>query len=512
MGLVVNEMTIWQHMEERARLTPDKVFLRDERGRVLTFSDFVAAAARYALWLQSLGVNGESRVAWQLPTRLEAVLLSAGLCRLGATQVPLLPFLREREVGFICNQAGVDLLIVPGQWGGYDYCDMAASLCKQNARLRYRELPGDADISAVGELEPYRPYPPSEQVSWVFYTSGTTSDPKGAMHCDDAIVSTAFGMIAALEISARDVVPMVFPFTHIGGFIWLASFVITGCECVLVERFSESAFSYMAEAGITIAGAGTAFMQAYLKAQRRQPDVPLFPALRCATGGGSTKPPQLHEQVMRELGGRGMVSGYGMTECPIATMNTVRDPDSMLALSEGRPLPGMQVKIAGSDGRSLPCGEQGEICLKGPHQCRGYIDSDLNRTAFDEEGYLRSGDIGVLNQDGWLTVTGRLKEVIIRKGENISAKKVEDVIAGHGSVAEVAVVGLPDEARGELACAVIELSEHGLAISLTELASYCLEHGLLKQEIPERLEFVQAIPKNASGKVLKEQLKQRYGR
>ncbi|MEE2652780.1 MAG: cyclohexanecarboxylate-CoA ligase, partial [Pseudomonadota bacterium] len=158
------------------------------------------------------------------------------------------------------------------------------------------------------------------------------------------------------------------------------------------------------------------------------------------------------------------------------------------------------------DGERLNAGEQGEICLKGPHLCLGYIDSELDKTAFDSEGYLRSGDLGVLDSDGWLTVTGRLKDVIIRKGENISAKKVEDAIASHPVVAEVTVVGVPDDERGELACAVIVLRAGCEGFGLGELANYCLQQGLLKQECPERIEFVDEIPRNASGKVVKQRL------
>lgn len=498
--------TLWQRIDARCQQTPDKIFLRDEHGKCLTFANYHAAAERYASWLQSLGIGCNSRVAWQLPTNLQSVIVAAALCRLGAVQVPILPFLREREVGFICQQSRVDLLLLPDVWGGFDYAEMGEALLQHNANLRLQVMPADSAIDGVDALAEYIAPAAPEHVSWIFYTSGTTSDPKGARHCDDAILSTAFGMVAALELCGEDVVPMVFPFTHIGGVVWLASLVLCGGEALLLERFSEDKFASMAAAGISVAGAGTTFIQAYLKVQRQQPEQPLFPRLRCATGGGSTKPPQLHAQVKAELGGVGMVSGYGMTECPIATMGTVRDPDDRLAATEGRAMPGMLVKIVNADGERLNAGEQGEICLKGPHLCLGYIDSELDKTAFDSEGYLRSGDLGVLDSDGWLTVTGRLKDVIIRKGENISAKKVEDAIAAHPVVAEVTVVGVPDDERGELACAVIVLRAGCEGFDLGELANHCLQQGLLKQECPERIEFVDEIPRNASGKVVKQRL------
>lgn len=511
----MNGMTLWEIIEERARMSPDRIFVRDEQDRALTFQQFSERAVCYAMWLKNHGISRGTRVAWQLPTSLESLLLASGLCRLGAVQVPLLPFLRQKEVGFICDQSQVQWLVVPAEWNGFDYAGMATGLSENNTQLSCLVLSADAQVPAKEStdiaLEAYARHNPAREISWIFYTSGTTAAPKGALHCDEAIVSTAMGMSMVLELSSRDVIPMVFPFTHIGGFIWLAAHFISGAESLVMSRFSETMFPLMAERGVTVAGAGPAFVHSYLNAQRNQPQQPLFPNLRCTTGGGAAKPPLLHEQAQRELDCLGMVSGYGLTECPIATMNTVHDPDTMLATTEGRALPGMLLKIADASGNRLLPGEAGEICLKGPHLCKGYVDARLDAQAFDDEGYLRSGDIGFVNEDGWLTVTGRLKDVIIRKGENLSAKKIEDAIILHESVEDITVIGLPDDLRGELACAVIQMTDIKHKLSLQELSAFCLQEGLLRQEVPERLEFVDAIPRNASGKVMKEQLKQRFG-
>lgn len=503
--------TLWGLIEQRAGHSPQSPFLRDEDGRTLTFRQFHDQAQRVAAGLHEQGISAASTVAWQLPTWQEALLLTAALARLGARQVPMLPMLREASVSFICRQVKADLLVVPKLWKEFDHAAMAHSVGAELPAMRVLaidkgELPeGDATLPA-----PPAGTAPEEPVRWVFYTSGTTADPKGALHTDSAIIATAFGMVAVLELASDDVVPMVFPVTHIGGFVWLISHLLVGCESLLVEAFSPDVVPYLRRHGVTVAGAGTPFAQTYLKVQRENPDTPVLPRLRCVTGGGSTKPPQIHYDVKRELDCVGFVSGYGLTECPIAVMNTVRDPDELLAHTEGRALPGMQIKIITPDGRRAAAGESGVIWLRGPHQCRGYVDESLNATAFDAEGFLDTGDVGSLDADGWLAVTGRVKDIIIRKGENISAKKVEDALYHHPQIADVAVVGLPDTERGELACAVVELRDPQATLTLEDIATFSQQQGLLKQETPERLERVERMPRNPSGKVLKEQLRRQF--
>jgi len=481
----------------------------------MTYREYRRAVEQVAAALANLGISDTSTVAWQLPNWREALLLTGALSRLGATQVPMLSMLRDATVSFICQQVGADLLVTPRVWKEFDYAAMALKIAREQdglATLAFDSTASGGDGLPMSEqvLPPPATSGGEQPLNWVFYTSGTTADPKGARHTDDSLIATGAGMVGVLELVADDVVPLVFPFTHIGGFSWLVAFLLTGCECLLVETFSADVIPYLRKHKVTVAGAGVVFAQTYLKAQRAQPGTPIMPELRYVTGGGSTKPPQLHEEVKEDLGCAGFISGYGMTECPIAVMNTVRDPDDRLAHTEGRPLPGMRVRIKGPDGRILGPGEQGVIWLDGPHKCKGYVDSALDIEAFDSDGFLNSGDIGQLDSEGWLSVTGRTKDIIIRKGENISASRVEGILYRHPNIAEIAVIALPDDERGELGCAVVELKDIGQVLTLELLASFGLEQGLLKQELPERLELVEALPRNPSGKVLKETLKQRY--
>jgi len=262
---------------------------------------------------------------------------------------------------------------------------------------------------------------------------------------------------------------------------------------------------------ITLAGAGTPFHMAYLAAQRLQPDTPLFPEARAYPGGGAPKPPQLHFEVREELGGVGIVSGYGLTEAPILTMNSVRDTDVQLAETEGVPTPGVELRFVKLDGEVAGPGEEGEIRAKGPQICLGYLNPLLDADAFDEDGWFKTGDIGVMDPaDRHVRITGRVKDIIIRHGENISAKEVEDLLFTHPKIADAAVIGLPDPKTGERACAVIVPTNAEELPTLPELFEFLTDAGLAKQKVPEQLEIVEALPRNASGKVLKHEMRATY--
>jgi acyl-CoA synthetase (AMP-forming)/AMP-acid ligase II len=318
-------------------------------------------------------------------------------------------------------------------------------------------------------------------------------------------------MMRALATEPDDVSALVFPFTHIGGIGWLFASMMVGFKTIVVEAFDpKTTIPVMQREGATLAGAGTPFHMAYLAAQRQNPGEKLFPKVRAYPGGGAAKPVQLHYDVKRELGGVGVVSGYGLTECPILAMSTVEDPDVKLAETEGRTTPGVEVKVVELDGSLADPGEEGEIRVKGPMLFRGYVDSSLDADAFDEDGWFRTGDLGVQDAEGYIAITGRLKDVIIRKGETISAKEVEDLLFTHPGIGDVAVIGLQDDASGERACAIVVPADRDAPPNLENLFDFCTEAGLMTQKIPEQLEIVDVLPRNATGKVLKHELRKKY--
>src|SRR5438270_10278503 len=214
----------------------------------------------------------------------------------------------------------------------------------------------------------------------------------------------------------------------------------------------------------------------------------------------------------KEGGGVGIVSGYGLTEAPILTMAAVDDADDKLANTEGRPSPGVELKVVTLDGKVAGPGEEGELRAKGPQVCLGYLDSSLDAEAFDEDGFFRTGDLGYQDPEGYVVITGRLKDVIIRKGENISAKEVEDLLYTHEKVADVAVIGLPDPSLGERCCAVVALQDAGSSLEFQEMVDFLRGKGLMMQKIPEQLEIVATIPRNPSGKIVKHVLRDQYSK
>jgi acyl-CoA synthetase (AMP-forming)/AMP-acid ligase II len=512
---VIEARGLWELVEARAAATPSALFAVDERDRRLDFAGYRDAALCAAAGLAAQGVGPETRVSWMLPTTLEALVLCAALARLGAVQNPILPIYRAREVRFIARQTQARLLCVPGTWRGFDYAAMAHEVAAGQPGLRVLVVDGALPEGGPAPLPP--PPEPTEPerapVRWHFYTSGTSADPKGARHTDATLLASFRGLVRVLEPTPADRHGLVFPFTHVGGVGWLLAGLLAGFSHVIVAAFEpKTTIPLLARHDVTLAGAGTAFHQAYLAAQRAEPGRRLFARLRALPGGGAPKPPALHAECKAWLGGVGIVSGYGLTECPIISMNSVRDPDAKLAHTEGRANPPeLRIRVVRSDGSDTAPGEDGELRVRGPQLCRGYLDASLDAEAFDAQGFFRTGDLGHLDLDGYVVITGRLKDVIIRKGENISARELEDLLYEHPKVADVAVVGLPDPASGERACAVVVAREPGAPLGFDEMAAYLRGRGLMVQKIPEQLEHVAELPRNAAGKVQKLELRQRYG-
>jgi acyl-CoA synthetase (AMP-forming)/AMP-acid ligase II len=284
-----------------------------------------------------------------------------------------------------------------------------------------------------------------------------------------------------------------------------------GFPAVLIEAFSApDALPVFRRHHVTMVGGSTAFYIMLLAEQRKTPDEPILPDLRLMSGGGAPKPPEIHYEVQREAGGRGAVHGYGMTESPMITSNGPSDTDEQLANTDGKPVVGAEVKIVKLDGTPAGPDEEGEVRVRGPMVFKGYTDPDLDRDAFDADGFFRTGDLGKMRADGHVSLTGRLKDVIVRKGENISAKEIEDILYTHPKVEDVAVVGLPDEERGERVCAVVQVAPGADPLTFLEMTTLCADAGLMRQKVPEQLELRTDMPRAATGKIVKTKLREEY--
>jgi acyl-CoA synthetase (AMP-forming)/AMP-acid ligase II len=364
------------------------------------------------------------------------------------------------------------------------------------------------------QAEPYT-LPPAptngDEVRWIYYTSGTTSAPKGVRHTDGTLMAGGLGLANAAALSGDDVGSIAFPYAHIAGPDYLMMLLYRGCGAVLVEAFNlEEAVSLFSRKGVTMAGGGPAFYQMYLAKQRTQPGVPIIPSLRLLSGGGAPKPPEMFTEVKDEMG-IPVCHGYGMTECPMIAQGGPNDTDEQLMYTDGAPVTGITIRIVTVDGVEAPQGGDGEVRLKGPMVFKGYMDSSLDADAFDEDGWFRTGDIGHIDATGHVVLTGRLKDVIIRKGENISAKEIEDLLYQLPNVGDVAVIGLPDKERGERVCAVVERAPGTDDLGFAEMVAYLKSEDLMAQKIPEQLEVVDALPRNETlRKVLKQDLRDAY--
>jgi acyl-CoA synthetase (AMP-forming)/AMP-acid ligase II len=434
-------------------------------------------------------------VSWQLPTTLEAAVLMAALSRVGVVQNPIIPAFRAREVGFILGQIAPRRAVVVESWHGYGHADLFRS-------FGVEVLAVDFEVDDVADLRLPRGDPtrlpalpdPGDECRWIYYSSGTTSVPKGARHTDRSVVASSNGVVDGLGMRHGDVYPIAWPFAHIGGISMLSAALRTGATLVLFRSFDPQLTpERMAAHHPTVLGSATPFFNAYVAAQRRHGAGQLYPRLRACVGGGAPTPERVSHEVAETLGVRGVTGAWGLTEFPVATSESPED--DAVGTSVGRPAAGVEVRVVG-----------GELWLRGPQQFLGYVDATRDEDVLDAEGWLRTGDLGTIDAAGRVHIEGRSKDVIIRNAENVSAAEVEGVIARHPAIADVAVIGIPDEQTGERVCAVVVLRPgHGL--TLPELSRHCQLQGLARFKCPEQLAALSALPRNTMGKVLKQALR-----
>lgn len=499
--------TMWDLLEQRAAATPSQVLLDDDTGRTMTALQWRDAALTLAAALYARGITRDTPVSWQLPTVHESAVLLLALARLGAVQNPILHILRRQEVGFIVGQTSARLLITSNVWRNFDYAAMARDVASEHG---CETLVIERGIMPAGDPTNL-PRPPDgvgDPVRFIYYSSGTTAEPKGARHTDLSVMASANALIVLYD--ANEVIAIAFPYTHIGGVCQTVNSIYTGARMVFFESFDPvQSPLVMAAHGTTNLGSAVPFFLAFIKAQHEHGREALFPNLRWFVSGGAPKPPDLYYE-MKALFGVPILSNWGLTEFPIATISVPDDLDQDLAHAEGRALPNIELKIVDAEGAIVAPAEAGELLVKGPQMFKGYVDASLNDVAFDGDGFFRTGDIGIVGPRGHVQITGRIKDIIIRNAENLSALEIEAALYSHPNVADVAVIGVPDPLTGERAMAVIVLAAGVQTLTLNELADHCQDQQLASQKFPERLEIVDQLPRNSMGKVLKQDLRRRF--
>lgn len=498
--------SVWELIERRAALTPDRIMLH-AGDRAVTFAEYRDLVERAAAGWYAHGVRADVHVSWQLPTWVESAVLVGALCRLGAIQNPMLPIYRAKEIGFITKQLGTQVIVTPSTWNNFDY----AALANEVAAERDGLVQVSADHwNPDGDPATLPPFSGADDpVRWIFYTSGTTSDPKGAQHTDRSVLAAAIGYAKKTHVVADDIAIVAFPFTHVGGIIiGVFTPLLTGSTAVLMEAFTpQLATELMGRHSVTLGNGAPAIHQLMIAEAQANPAA--YAHVRAFPGGGSPKPPHQHDEIRQVVPSatQGITSGYGLTEAPIITQTDVDAADESKIKGEGTPNVGVDIVLRDREGNPVGPGEEGEVTVKAPQVMRGYTDPALNADAFTADGYFRSGDVARFLDDGTIVITGRIKDIIIRKGENVSAKEVEDTLYGHPGVADVAVFGIPDVDRGEMVVAAIQPKDAANAPDVASVFEYCKGAGLMLQKIPERIMIVDVMPRNPSGKVPKHELR-----
>jgi acyl-CoA synthetase (AMP-forming)/AMP-acid ligase II len=502
--------TIWGLLARRAEASPDAPLVVDGfSGARLNCGEALRAAEGLAAALLAQGVQPREVLTWQLPTGLPAFVLQLALARLGVVQNPVISLYGRAEVEAVLRRNRPAWYLVPHD--GADGLEGRAPglLDRLAQRPKLIVLPDPLPMGDPATLSPLDAT--GNPVRWIHVTSGTTAEPKGVRHADDALLCAGRNLALAIRAGPQDVGTIAFPIAHVGGAMYTTMLLASGASAVLLPRYQPAeAVATFRKHQVTLSGGSTAHYQALLAEQRRAPQTRILPTLRLLSGGGAPKPPELVAQVQDELACV-LAHAYGMTEVPLMASGQLGDTNEQLAYSDGAIVNGMELRIVKNDGGPAATGEDGEIRVRGPGVFKGYTDPTLNEAAFDEAGWFRTGDLGRLRADGHLAVTGRLKDVIIRKGENISAREIEDLLSRHPKVGAVAVIGLPDAERGERVCAVVEPVVGGEHLGFAEMVAWFEAAGVMRQKIPEQLEVMDTLPRmSALNKISKAELRARF--
>ncbi len=489
----------------------------------LRFDQLHRAVTRCTAGLARLGVAQGDGVAYQLPNWWEAAVTLLAAVRLGAIAVPIVPFLRVREVAHILGETQPRVVVAPETLGKTSYepllreaiAALGAPFEPQIVLTRPAE-PAPPPVVDFAQLLAAADAPAPEvdaaSLAVVIYTSGSTAAPKGALHTHETLDAELQSLRLVHGLGPDDRVLMPSPLTHISGVIHgILAPALLGTSAILMDRWEPgAALARIEEHRVTYMIGAPTFLQEILA----HPDLDRrdVSSLRLFSCGGASVAPELMRLARERLPGLVSKRVYGSSEFPTISTTSAEDAHARGLDTEGRPLPGVELQICDEDGQPCPANAEGEIRARGPDCMVGYADARLNAETFDADGFLRTGDLGVLDEDGYLTVTGRAKDIIVRKGEKISAREVEDLITLHDAVAEVAVVPLADTASGEIACACIRVEGDAAAPTLEDLVTFLREKDLTSRKLPERLVVRTDFPRAPSGKIHKKRLREEVER
>ncbi len=495
--------------------SPDKIAVRDASGAALSYRDLDEQSSRLAGFLAGHGVTAGDIVTVCQPNWCQTVIVFCAALKLGAVINPLPVTYGRAELGFVLGKCRSKALFIAARFRSTDYTQMVAALdpALTDALTVVRIGQGSNDLGVAFEDALDHPSLAAvhagraDDIAAVLFTSGTESRAKGVVHSHNTILFGERAMAQALEIGADDVAFMASPISHATGFLHgVVMTLSTGGTLSLLDVFEgKAAAAQMKAHRCTWTMGATPFLADTVAALASTGQT--LPDLRYFLCGGAPVP----EAPVRKAAAIGLrvLSIYGSTESPPHTVVHPHDPLENSWLSDGRPLAGIEVKIAGENGNEAPAGEIGEEWSRGPNTFLGYLDEpELTRKALDAEGWCHSGDLARLLADGSVRIAGRLKDIIVRGGQNISVSEVENYLASHPAVKTVAVVAMPHPRLGETGCAVV-VPELGQTLTLGDLTSFLLDKGVARFKLPERLELWPSLPSTPSGKIQKFLIRQK---
>jgi cyclohexanecarboxylate-CoA ligase len=477
-----------------------------EHDRV-TLAELADRAGRLAGWLAGVGVERGDVVSFILPNWTETIVVDAAICLLGAVSNPIVPIYRDAEVQFILADAQAKVVFVPSVFRNFDYVEMLErlkpslpNLChvvtvRSTGSLRYLDiLENDPSVVPCAALS-------ADDPRLLLYTSGTTGRAKGVVHSYNTINCELDNVSRTWGIARSEVVLMASPVTHVTGYLYgICLPLLHGTSSLFMQRWdAEQAVGLIEQYGAVGTVAATPFLKELAAvASGAGKELPSFRFFAC---GGAPVPPEVVRSAMATFKNCAIFRVYGSSEAPTVTLGTMVRGSAVAAETDGY-IVGHEVKIVDSEGHALPVGREGEILTYGPEVMLGYLHEQDNEAAFDRDGFFRTGDLGTIRPDGAMIITGRKKDLIIRGGENLSAKEIENVLHEHPDVREVAVVAMPHSRLGEAVCAFV-VPKPVNTPRLANLISFLEARGLARQKFPEHLELVETLPRTASGKVQK---------
>ncbi|EPH7121722.1 medium-chain fatty-acid--CoA ligase [Escherichia coli] len=506
------DASLADYWQQTARAMPDKIAVVDNHGASYTYSALDHAASCLANWMLAKGIESGDRIAFQLPGWCEFTVIYLACLKIGAVSVPLLPSWREAELVWVLNKCQAKMFFAPTLFKQTRPVDLILPLQNQLPQLQQivgvdKLAPATSSLSLSQIIADNTPLTTAitvhgDELAAVLFTSGTEGLPKGVMLTHNNILASERAYCARLNLTWQDVFMMPAPLGHATGFLHgvTAPFLI-GARSVLLDIFTPAAcLALLEQQRCTCMLGATPFVYDLLNLLEKQPAD--LSALRFFLCGGTTIP----KKVARECQQRGikLLSVYGSTESSPHAVVNLDDPLSRFMHTDGYAAAGVEIKVVDDARKTLPPGCEGEEASRGPNVFMGYFDEpELTARALDEEGWYYSGDLCRMDEAGYIKITGRKKDIIVRGGENISSREVEDILLQHPKIHDACVVAMPDERLGERSCAYVVLKAPHHSLSLEDVVTFFSRKRVAKYKYPEHIVVIEKLPRTASGKIQK---------